>query len=116
MSYNIYDSYYSLVEHEGKEFYGVRLHKEYEGVIIVYGTVSLKENMDDNTAKLKFTYLIEEASTYDTKNLESDREFNNHIGKILQHILEDSLNNRTGRIGKNVDEPEYTYIKSPLEQ
>lgn len=115
MSYNIDDSYFSLVEHEGKEFYGVRLLKEYTGVIIVYGTVSLKENLDDDTAKLKFTYLIEEPGTYDAKDLESDPDFNNHLGKILQYILEDTLNNRTGRIGKNVDEPEYTYIKSPLE-
>ena len=118
MEYNIRDisdDDFSLVENPGKEFYGVKLLKEWPGVIIVYGSVSLKEDLDNDTAKLAFNYIVEDPASYDKNGLEECVEFNNYLGAILQYILEDSLNNRTGKIGTD-DRTEYTHIESPFEQ
>lgn len=116
MNYNtITEHSYTLVENPGKEFYGVKFNEKYENVIIVYGSVSLKENKDTGDATMKFNYVIENPGTYAEGELEHSQDFNNYCGDVLKHILTESLNNRTGKIGKD-DTTQYTYIESPFEQ
>ena len=117
MSYNtITEHSYTLVEKPGMEFYGVKFNEQpYKDVVIVYGSVSLKENQDTGDATMKFNYVIEEAADFTEGSLEHSQDFNNYCGDVLKYILTTSLNDRTGKIGKD-DPTQYTYIKSPFEQ
>lgn len=117
MKYNtITEHSYTLVEKPGMEFYGVKFNEMYKDVIIVYGSVSLKENKDTGEATMRFNYVIDDAAGFAEGSLEHSQDFNNYCGDVLKHILTESLNNRTGRIGKDVDTTQYTYIESPFEQ
>lgn len=116
MSYNnITEASYSLVENPGKEFYGVRFNENYKDVVIIYGSVSLKENIDSGDATLKFNYVVEDNANYKEGLLEHNQAFNNYCGDVLKHILTTSLNERTAKIGKD-ESTEYTHIKSPFDQ
>lgn len=116
MSYNtITEHSYTLVENPGKEFYGVKFNEKYKDVIIVYGSVSLKENKDSGDATMKFNYVVENPGDFTPGELEHSQDFNNYCGDVLKYILTTSLNTGEGKIGKD-DRTQYTHIESPFEQ
>ena len=85
---------YQLVESNNVEFYGVKLLTgKWKNVTYIYGKVQIKESKELDIATLSFTYNIQESAEYEEEDLINDIDFRNYIGGILQHIIEDSLDN-----------------------
>ena len=63
MNNYIDESEYAFVEKEGEAFYGVKFkdNSPYAGVVVVYGTVSIKEDKELDLATLSFTFNIQDA-------------------------------------------------------
>ena len=90
--YNITTDDYSIVESNDVEFYGVKIKKgKYKNVVLVYGKVGIKEDQELDTARLSFTYNIQDPGEFDSTVLEEDEYFKNFLGAILQHIITESL-------------------------
>ena len=64
-----------------------------EDIVYIYGKVQIKESEELDIATLSFTYNIQESAGYEEDDLINDINFRNYIGGILQHIIEDSLDN-----------------------
>jgi len=103
MEYNITNKDYTLVENDSGEladFYGIRLKTgKWKNVIFVYGKVSVKEDQTNDTATLSFTYTIQDPVDHDIDKLQSDPDFNNYLGALLQHIISENLENKEAQIG-----------------
>ena len=83
-----------LVESLSTEYYGVRfLTGPYSGVIVVYGTIKITEDTGLGEAKLNFTYQTVDPGNHDKEQLEADEGFLNHLGDVLEFIIQDSLAN-----------------------
>jgi hypothetical protein len=62
----------------------------YSETVYVYGNVNLtEEEVDGETfGKLSFSYEIDSGNeTYSKEDLKSDRDFQNHIGRVLESII-----------------------------
>ena len=95
---------YQLVESNDIEFYGVKLLTgKWKDVLYIYGKVSIKESPELDIATLAFTYDIQESGQFEEDELIGDINFRNYIGGILQHIMEESLEEGEviGTIGHN---------------
>jgi len=101
----ILESHYKFLENDSSDWYAVELLAEYAGVILVYGTVSVKESPDKDQATLSFSYTIQDPGTFDHDELREDKAFNNYIGAILQNIILSSLDNNEAIIGSNKSDP-----------
>ena len=66
----------------------------------MYGTVSVKESPELDMASLGFTFQIIESAEFAVNDLETDEEFKNYIGEVLQYIITDSLE-KGGGIGES---------------
>ena len=104
MSYNITSKDYTLVENDASgefaEFYGVKLLTgKYKNIIVIYGKVSIVEDKENDEARLAFNYAIQDPADFDVEFLQSDEDFNNYLGAILQYVIEDSLANKEAKIG-----------------
>jgi hypothetical protein len=88
---------YVFVEKEDSELYSLKVVQgPYNNVIYTYGSVTIEEDVENDLARLKFNYHIEEApAPYSIKELEESIEFRDYIGDILTEILED----QTAQIG-----------------
>ncbi|HIK66510.1 MAG TPA: hypothetical protein EYF95_00905 [Flavobacteriales bacterium] len=85
---------YMLVESLSTEYYGVRLLTgPFAGVIVVYGTIKITEDVELGEAKLKFTYQTVDPGDNDQTELDANEDFMNHLGAVLECIIEDSLAN-----------------------
>ena len=85
---------YQLVESNNVEFYGVKLLTgKWKNVTYIYGKVQIKESKELDIATLSFTYNIQESADYEEDDLINDINFRNYIGGVLQHNIEDSLDN-----------------------
>lgn len=62
------------------------LTENYQGVIIRYTQVGVQE-LENNTAKLKFSYDLIEMGKHTETNLRRSKEFENHIGTILNRMI-----------------------------
>ena len=92
MMYNISNEDYSIVESANVEFYGLKLKTgKYKDIIVVYGKVGIKEEAELDTARLSFTYNLQDPADFDPQELEQDEYFKNYLGAILQHIITESL-------------------------
>ena len=82
---------YVFVEKKDSELYSLKVVQgPYNSVIYTYGAVTIEEDIENDLARLKFNYHIEEApAPYSKKELEDSNEFRNYIGDILTEILED---------------------------
>tara|TARA_B110000858_G_scaffold167369_1_gene195238 strand:+ start:359 stop:679 length:321 start_codon:yes stop_codon:yes gene_type:complete len=82
---------YVFVEKKDSELYSLKVVQgPYNNVIYTYGSVTIEEDVENDLARLKFNYHIEEApAPYSKKELEESTEFRNYIGDILTEILED---------------------------
>ena len=79
------------VEKKDSELYSLKIvQSPYNGIIYTYGAVTIEEDVENDLARLKFNYHIEEApAPHSKKELEESDEFRNYIGDILAEILED---------------------------
>jgi len=119
MMYNaIVSEDYAFVENDAADFYGVRLKSEpYKDVILVYGQVSVKEEVDESGepyGKLSFNYSVQDTAEFSNTELVESEDFNNYVGDILHHIIADSLESGEAIIG-NQDTTTDTYSESPSE-
>ena len=115
--YNITDKDYSIVENPNSEFHGVKFKTgTWKDVIVVYGTVSIKESPELDMATLGFTFNIQDPADFDFDELNEDETFKNYLGSVLQHIITDSLewgeNNNLARIGIGESSTD-THTESP---
>lgn len=62
------------------------LTENYQGVILRYTQVGVQE-LENNTAKLKFSYDLIEMGKHTETNLRRSKEFENHIGTILNRMI-----------------------------
>lgn len=92
--YNITHNDYTFVEHEDIDFYGIRLNNKYKGVKLIYGKVGIKESPELDIATLSFTYQIQDPSDHDHDELCKDEYFNNYIGAVLQHIIDEAVEDK----------------------
>lgn len=67
----------------------------YEGVILRYTKVSIKEQSGDN-ATVKFEYDIVKADQFNKSKLRSDLLFQEHIGLILNSMILETIESDTG--------------------
>ena len=93
MNNYISESDYTFVEKDGEAFYGVKFrgNSPYAGVVVVYGTVSIKEDEKLDLATLSFTFNIQDAGIYNIDELDNSEEFKNYLGDVLQSIVTDSM-------------------------
>jgi len=103
MNPKITDSDYSFVEKPTSELYSVKLKSgQWSGVIVTYGKVSLKVNEDKESATLSFQFKVDEApAPHNIKKLDESVDFNNHLGDILSHIIQNAFDTGNYKVGSN---------------
>lgn len=100
MRTDISDADFVFLEKETEDFYGVELKTgKWQGVQFIYGSVSIKETPELDTATMSFTYTITDSCDFEHDELIADIEFKNHLGDILSYVMYDSLNNGKAQIG-----------------
>ena len=62
------------------------LTEKYQGVILRYTNVGVSE-LEDNTAKLNFSYDLIEMGKHTETNLRRSKDFEYHIGLILNQMI-----------------------------
>jgi hypothetical protein len=89
---------YSYVENDSAEFWGIKFRNgsPYAGVIVVYGTVSIKESDDLQLATLSFSYNVQDAGVHNIDELESSETFKNYLGDVLSSIINDNAKEKNG--------------------
>tara|TARA_Y100000385_G_scaffold34744_1_gene32655 strand:- start:3474 stop:3791 length:318 start_codon:yes stop_codon:yes gene_type:complete len=89
------DSHYITVEHPDSDFYAIHLNDNspFPNVRFIYGTVSIKESPELDIATLSFTYNINDPGDFDHDTLRDDENFNNYLGDLLTHIIEQGTTN-----------------------
>jgi hypothetical protein len=95
---------YTFADNGLNEMWAVKLKTKYEGVVYCYGKVTarldeIEEETGDGLANLSFQYQILEEGDHDKEELEKSEDFNNYIGDVLNHILQDAFENDKYRIG-----------------
>jgi|TARA_B100000085_G_scaffold71534_1_gene64135 ornithine carbamoyltransferase len=89
MSYNITENDYGFVENPESDLYGIKLKSgKWKNVIVVYGKVTIKESPETGIATLGFTYQVQDPSSWQIDELESNEDFKNYLGDLLTHIIE----------------------------
>ena len=89
---------YTYVENDSTEFWGIKFRNDspYSGVVVVYGTVSIKESEELEMATLSFTYNVQDAGPRNIDELESSEEFKNYLGDVLSSIINDQAKETNG--------------------
>ena len=103
MNPKITDTDYVFVEKPASEMYSVKLKTgQWSGVIVTYGKVSLKVNEDKENATLSFQFKVDEApAPHIVEILEESNDFNNHLGDILSHIIQNVFDTGNYKVGSN---------------
>jgi len=102
--YNIAKSDYKFIERNEDDFYTVELLTgEWKGTKYQYGKVSAKVDEitedDEGIASLSFRWTLIEGD----ETLDGNPQFQDHIGGVLQHILEDAFETGDYKIGNDND-------------
>lgn len=98
--FEIQESDYAYVENDASVVQGVKYKTGlYKDVIVMYGTVSIKEDKELDVAKLGFTFQIADPAEFTVEELEQDEAFKNYMGDVLRHIIINNLDNDKARIG-----------------
>ena len=89
---------YTYVENDSSEYWGIKFRNDspYSGVVVVYGTVSIKESEELEMATLSFTYNVQDAGPRNIDELESSEEFKNYLGDVLSSIINDQAKETNG--------------------
>jgi len=84
---------YAYVENDSSEFWGIKFKNDspYSGVVVVYGTVSIKESEELDSATLSFSYNVQDSGPHNVDELESSEDFKNYLGDILHSIINDEV-------------------------
>ena len=103
------DSHYTFVENPSYPMTGVKFQKgEWKDVIMTYGTVGIKEEVDMDQATLSFNYTILDPANNTIDELNDNETFKDYLGDVLRYIITDSLDwgkeNNLARIGIGNDE------------
>ena len=99
--FNITDKDYTLVENANHPMHGVKFLKgEWKNVIIIYGTVNIKESPELDLATLGFTFQVQDPADFTVDELDNDEAFKNYLGAVLQFIITDSLDTNNGNIAR----------------
>lgn len=98
---NINETDYMLIENPNEDFYGIQLKSgKWKDVKYIYGKVSIKETPELDTATMSFSYTITDSTDkFEEDELIGNIDFKNHIGDILNHCIQDSLDNKKAEIG-----------------
>lgn len=104
---------YTFAESEADDHWAVRLLTDYAGVIYMYGEIKVRERVDDAT--LDFKYKIIDPGQFKAEDLENDIEFKNHLGAVLQHIIEDAFENGKAKINDRSKHTTNNNPESPLQ-
>ena len=84
------------------------LTEAYKGVIFRYTHVGVKENLEDDSATLKFSYEILSPGKFKEEKLKEDRYFEQHLGLILNSMILDLAEydgaNREGYSEESIEE------------
>ena len=97
---------YKFIESNEEDWYaGELLTGKWKGIRYIYGTVSIKESPELGHATLAFSYNVIDSKGYEEDDLLNDINFKNYLGGVLQHAIEDSLDNgaHIGNIKSNTD-------------
>ena len=106
--FDITEKDYGFVDNQNQPIQGV-IYKTgiYKDVIVMYGTVSVKESPELDMASLGFTFQIADPAEHTVDELEKDEHFKNYMGAVLQHIIEHNLDSEKARIG-NIESEQST--------
>ena len=97
---------YKFIESNEEDWYAVELLTgKWKGIRYIYGTVSIKESPELGHATLAFSYNVIDSKGYEEDDLLNDINFKNYLGGVLQHAIEDLLDNgaHIGNIKSNTD-------------
>ena len=97
---------YKFIESNEEDWYAVELLTgKWKGIRYIYDTVSIKESPELGHATLAFSYNVVDSKGYEEDDLLNDINFKNYLGGVLQHAIEDSLDNgaHIGNIKSNTD-------------
>lgn len=103
---SIKETDYKFIESNEEDWYAVELKTgKWKGIRYIYGKVSVKEVPELGTATLSFTYNLMDSANFEEDDLLNDINFKNHLGDILQHVIQDSLDHgaNIGNIKSNTD-------------
>ena len=89
---------YTYVENDSSEYWGIKFRNDspYSGVVVVYGTVSIKESVELDIATLAFTYDVQDAGPRNIDDLENSEDFKNYLGDVLSSIINDQAKETNG--------------------
>jgi hypothetical protein len=98
---NVTDKDYTFMENPMSENWAVRiLTGKWKDVIYSYGKIGLSETPDDQfTLRYNYSIIDFPEDFGEESTLTQDADFNNHLGDILVHILEDSIQNEKFKLG-----------------
>lgn len=102
MRYNITHNDYTFAEHQLDDGWAVRLVNHYPGVLYQYGKVRVKilnEGTEEENAMLQFEFNIIDEGDFDLDELNNNEDFNNLLGEVLTHIVEDAFENGKYKLG-----------------
>ena len=104
---------YTFAESEADDHWAVRLITKYPGVTYMYGEIKVREKTDEAT--LDFKYKILDGGQFEIDTLEKDNDFKNHLGAVLQHIIEDAFENGKAKINDRSEHTTNNNPESPLQ-
>ena len=111
--FEITENDYTYVENEQSIVQGVKYKTgPYKDVIVMYGTVSIKEDEDLDVARLGFTFQIADPAEFTVEELEQEEAFKNYMGDVLRHIIINNLDNNKARIGNIESDTTDTHTES----
>jgi hypothetical protein len=116
MLYNVTSDDYSFAEDGESDVWAIRLKTKYAGVVYHYGQVQAKIDDDEGNATLAFKYAIIDPADNELEELQSSKDFNNYIGAVLQHIIEDAFDSGNYRLGENASDNSNNGTSEPSEQ
>ena len=98
--YNITQDDYKFIERPEDTMYTVELlTSAYAGTKYQYSKVSAKVNEDEENATLSFLWTLVEGD----EGLTESADFQNYIGDVLAHILQDAFDTGEYKIGNDDD-------------
>ena len=72
----------------------IKLRYKFNVFFISISKVGIKESPELDIATLSFTYNIQDPGDYDHDKLCKDTEFNNYIGAVLEHIINETMGDK----------------------
>tara|TARA_R100000734_G_C3299231_1_gene90079 strand:+ start:299 stop:622 length:324 start_codon:yes stop_codon:yes gene_type:complete len=83
---------YTFIENPSHPLHGVKyLSGDFKDVTVIYGTVKIKESPELGYASLGFTFQILDPADYTVDELNESESFKDYMGRVLQHIIENNL-------------------------